>query len=122
MAQLVAWGLRDHQHSLSDLTVHLLRCSGEAAGSRYISFPLQWLDYNAFLGVLQARCVGEMVTGEVPLAVSEAERGGAAVYSVDKTEISLSSTSPAEDTQPEVFLHRSRSRRALESAFTLASV
>lgn len=38
--------------------------------------------------MLQARCLGETVTAEVPLAVSKAGKGGAAVYSVDTTEIS----------------------------------
>lgn len=75
--------------------------------------------------MLQAHCLGEMVTGEVPLEESEAEKGGAVVYAVDTTLISLSSTSLSGDAQSEVFLHCSYSgllRRTLELGFTLASV
>lgn len=75
--------------------------------------------------MLQAHCLGEMVMGEVPLEESEAEKGGAVVYAVDTTLISLSSTSLSGDAQSEVFLHCSHSgllRRALELGFTLASV
>lgn len=75
--------------------------------------------------MLQAHCLGEMVIGEVPLEESEAEKGGAVVYAVDTTLISLSSTSLSGDAQSEVFLHCSHSgllRRTLELGFTLASV
>lgn len=75
--------------------------------------------------MLQAHCLGEMVTGDVPLEESEEEKGGAAVYAVDTSSISLSSTSLSGDAQSEVFLHCSHSgllRRTLELAFTLASV
>lgn len=75
--------------------------------------------------MLQAHCLGEMVMGEVPLEESEAEKGGAVVYAVDTTLISLSSTSLSGDAQSEVFLHCSHSgllRRTLELGFTLASV
>lgn len=75
--------------------------------------------------MFQAHCLGEMVMGEVPLEESEAEKGGAVVYAVDTTLISLSSTSLSGDAQSEVFLHCSHSgllRRTLELGFTLASV
>lgn len=75
--------------------------------------------------MLQAHCLGEMVMGEVPLEESEAEKGGAVVYAVDTTLISLSSTSLSGDAQSEVFLHcshRGLLRRTLELGFTLASV
>lgn len=65
------------------------------------------------------------MTREVPLAISMAEKGGAAVYAVDPTEISLSGAGPSGDAQPEVYLHHSHCRvlrRTLELAFTLASI